>query len=97
MRLIEVVAEDPRAAFWRADGSPVSAPCLAALVEPRQAAGIIHALHDALPAATAGVAHVKRCRRGDDGRLRVILATEALFASATQSDAYGGRGLNRRG
>ena len=81
MRLEEITAEDPRAAFWRDDGTPVATPCLAAVIEPRDASTLIAALHAALPSERGGVEHLKRIRRGADG-LRLVLATEAAFDGA---------------
>ena len=40
---------------------------------------LIRELHDALPASSGGVAHVKRVKKGDDGKLRVVLAAEAVI------------------
>ena len=87
MRLEEITAEDPRAAFWRDDGTPVATPCLAAVIEPRDASTLIAALHAALPSERGGVEHLKRIRRGADG-LRLVLATAAAFDGAADTDGY---------
>ena len=62
--------------------------CLACAVEPKQASSLIRELHDALPASTGGVAHVKRVKKGDDGKLRVVLAAEAVYDDVSSKDAY---------
>lgn len=88
MMLEEITAPDPRLAGWRDDDTPIEMRCLAAVVEPKRASGLICALHDALPASRGGVDHVKRVKRGEDGALRVVLATVEAFEAASDSNDY---------
>ena len=88
MQLEEITPPDPRLAGWNADDSPVALRCLACVVEPKQASSLIRELHDALPASSGGVAHVKRVKKGDDGLLRVVLAAEDVYDDVSRADAY---------
>ena len=88
MQLEEITPPDPRLAGWNADDAPVAMRCLACVVEPKQASSLIRELHDALPASSGGVAHVKRVKKGDDGSLRVVLAAEAVYDDVSNEDAY---------
>ena len=88
MQLEEITPPDPRLAGWNADDAPVAMRCLACAVEPKQASSLIRELHDALPASSGGVAHVKRVKKGDDGKLRVVLAAEAVYDDVSSKDAY---------
>jgi len=88
MQLEEITPPDPRLAGWNADDAPVAMRCLACAVEPKQASSLIRELHDALPANMGGVAHVKRVKKGDDGKLRVVLAAEAVYDDVSREEAY---------
>jgi len=88
MQLEEITPPDRRLAGWNADDSPVALRCLACVVEPKQASSLIRELHDALPASSGGVAHVKRVKKGDDGLLRVVLAAEDVYDDVSNEDAY---------
>ena len=88
MQLEEITPPDPRLAGWNDDDAPVAMRCLACVVEPKQASSLIRELHDALPASSGGVAHVKRVKKGDDGSLRVVLAAENLYDDVSRADAY---------
>ena len=63
MQLEEITPPDPRLAGWNDDDAPVAMRCLACAVEPKQASSLIRELHDALPASSGGVAHVKRVKK----------------------------------
>ena len=99
MQLEEITPPDPRLAGWNADDAPVALRCLACAVEPKQASSLIRELHDALP-AFCGVAHVKRVKKGDDGKLRVVLAAEAVYddvVARTPTKRYRRGGPNSHG